>query len=205
MKSNSLSLVTLLAATLLWSCGSNTESSTTTDSTAVSTTTTTMDTGMSTTATTTQPASTAPLDKMDKDFVMKAAAGSMMEVELGKAAQQNAENQRVKDFGAMMERDHSKAADELKTMASNRSMMMNADSLMNLHKGHIDMMKKKTGKDFDKAYMSMMLDDHQKDVKEFEKASKMCKDEECKSFAAKSLPVLQTHLDSAKAISKVIK
>ena len=147
----------------------------------------------------------APLEKMDRDFVMKAAGGGMMEVELGNIAQQNAASQRVKDFGAMMVRDHSKANDELKAFASKRNLMLNTDSLMALHKSHIDAMKNKTGAAFDKAYMSMMLDDHKKDVAEFEKASKMCKDQECQGWAGKTLPTLQTHLDSAQAISKALK
>jgi putative membrane protein len=142
---------------------------------------------------------------MDRDFVVKAAGGGMMEVELGNIAQQNAANQRVKDFGAMMVRDHSKANDELKAFASRRNLNLNTDSLMNLHKSHIESLKKKTGAAFDKAYMSMMLDDHKKDVAEFEKASKMCKDQECLGWAGKTLPVLQTHLDSAQAINKSLK
>jgi len=53
--------------------------------------------------------------------------------------------------------------------------------------------------------MSMMVTDHKKDVNEFEKASKMCKDQECLAFASKTLPTLQKHLDSAQAISKAVK
>jgi putative membrane protein len=129
----------------------------------------------------------------------------MMEVELGNIAQQNAASQRVKDFGSMMVRDHSKANDELTAFASRRNLMMNTDSLTNLHKSHIDALKNKTGAAFDKAYISMMVNDHKKDVGEFEKASKMCKDQECLSFASKTLPTLQMHLDSAQAISKSLK
>jgi putative membrane protein len=150
-------------------------------------------------------ANTTPLEKMDRDFVMEAAAGGMMEVELGNIAQQNAASQRVKDFGSMMVRDHSKANDELTAFASRRNLMMNTDSLTNLHKSHIDALKNKTGAAFDKAYISMMVNDHKKDVGEFEKASKMCKDQECLSFASKTLPTLQMHLDSAQAISKSLK
>jgi putative membrane protein len=148
---------------------------------------------------------TAPLEKMDRDFVMKAASGGMMEVELGNIAQQNAASQRVKDFGAMMVRDHSKANDELMSFAGRRNVMMDKDSLMNLHKSHIDALKNKTGAAFDKAYMSMMVNDHKKDVGEFEKASKMCKDQECLAFASKTLPTLQMHSDSAQAINKSLK
>jgi putative membrane protein len=146
--------------------------------------------------------STAPLEKMDRDFVVKAAGGGMMEVELGNIAQQNAASQRVKDFGAMMVRDHGKANDELTSFASRRGLALNTDSLMNLHKSHIESLKKKTGAAFDKAYMSMMVNDHKKDVAEFEKASKMCKDQECLAWAGKTLPTLQLHLDSAQAINK---
>jgi predicted outer membrane protein len=73
--------------------------------------------------TTTMSTNMAPLDKMDQDFVMKAASGGMMEVELGNMAQQNASSQRVKDFGSMMVRDHSKANDELMSFASRRNLM----------------------------------------------------------------------------------
>ena len=207
MKKTAFPLAAILCASIISSCGNSSDSSTTTDSSSMTTTTDTSSAMAPTTDTTTMAMNTnaAPLDKMDKDFVMKAASGGMMEVELGNYAQQNAANQRVKDFGAMMVRDHSKANDELKSFAASRNLMLNADSLMDLHKSHIDNLKKKTGAEFDKAYMSMMVTDHKKDVAEFEKASKMCKDQECLAWAGKTLPVLQMHLDSAQAINKSLK
>ena len=52
----------------------------------------------------------APIkDNATATFMKEAAGGGMMEVTLGKAAQQNAENPRVKAFGAMMVTDHTKA------------------------------------------------------------------------------------------------
>ena len=203
MKKSFFSAIVILSGGLLLSCNNNADTTTSTDSTV------TTDSSMMSSETTmpvdTMSSNAAPLEKMDRDFVMKAAGGGMMEVELGNIAQQNAASQRVKDFGAMMVHDHSKANDELKAFASKRNLMLNTDSLMALHKSHIDAMKNKTGAAFDKAYMSMMLDDHKKDVAEFEKASKMCKDQECQGWAGKTLPTLQTHLDSAQAISKALK
>jgi putative membrane protein len=49
--------------------------------------------------------------------------------------------------------------------------------------------------------MNMMLDDHKNDVKEFEKAGNDLNDPDIKNFAMKTLPTLQKHLDSAKAIT----
>lgn len=201
MKKNTFPLLAILSAALLASCNNDSDTTTSSDSTV----TTDSSIMSGTTSDTSNMSSAAPLEKMDRDFVMKAAGGGMMEVELGNIAQQNAASQRVKDFGAMMVRDHSNANNELTSFASRRNLMLNTDSLMALHKSHIDNLKNKTGASFDKAYMSMMVNDHKKDVSEFEKASKMCKDQECLAWAGKTLPTLQMHLDSAQAINKSLK
>jgi putative membrane protein len=144
------------------------------------------------------------VDKETADFMVKAADGGMEEVEMGRMAGDKATNQRVKNFGQMMVDDHSKANDELKSLASQRNVTLPATVSSN-HQSDMDNVNKKTGKDFDKKYMSMMVDDHQKDVSEFEKASKNVKDADVKAWIDKTLPVLRKHLDSAKAINKSVK
>jgi putative membrane protein len=143
--------------------------------------------------------SSAPPDSATVMFMKKAASGALMEVELGKIAQEKSQNQRVKDFGAMMVRDHSKANDELKSIASAKSVTL-SDSLTPEHKRDVANLQKRKGDAFDKAYISMMVEDHQKDISEFEKASNTLADGEVKAFATRALPTLQTHLDSANAI-----
>ena len=145
--------------------------------------------------------SSAPADSATVMFMTKAASGGMMEVQLGQIAQDQAQDQRVKDFGSMMVRDHGKANDELKSLASAKNVTL-SDSLMPEHKKHIDDLKKRKGSAFDRAYMSMMVSDHQKDIQEFEKASNNLSDGEVKGFATRTLPVLRAHLDSAQSISK---
>ena len=153
------------------------------------------------TSTTATAQSSAPADSAAVMFMTKAASGGMMEVQLGQLAQDQAQNQRVKDFGAMMVRDHGKANDELKSIASSKNVTL-SDSLTSEHKHHVTDLQKKKGSAFDKAYMSMMVKDHQKDIQEFEKASNNLSDGEVKAFATRTLPVLKTHLDSATAINK---
>jgi putative membrane protein len=135
----------------------------------------------------------------DQGFLNEAASGGMMEVELGRYAQENAVNPRVKNFGAMMVRDHSKANEELKSLASSKSLTL-PSSMDEKHMNKVNELKGKTGADFDKEYMKEMVDDHEKDVDEFRKQSENAKDADIKAFAAKTLPILQTHQDSAKAI-----
>jgi putative membrane protein len=141
-----------------------------------------------------------PVQADASNFAVEAANGGMMEVELGKIAQDNASNPRVKAFGEMMVKDHTEADNNLKQIATSLNIAL-PDSVSNDTKKEIDHMKMKKGKDFDKAYVSMMIDDHKKDIAEFRKCADNCSDSTIKSFAATTLPVLMKHLDSVQAIA----
>jgi putative membrane protein len=146
----------------------------------------------------------APVDKESSDFAVKAAEGGMLEVELGKLAQEKGVNPRVKEFGAMMVRDHGKAGDELKALSGNKNITL-PDSVSADHHDHMVDMTKKSGKDFDKHYIDMMVSDHNDDIDMFEKASNNLSDPELKTFATNTLPTLRAHQDSAKAIQEALK
>jgi len=134
------------------------------------------------------------------NFAVAAANGGMMEVELGKVAQEHASNPRVKAYGAMMVKDHSEANAKLKEIASSLNIAI-PDSVSDDTRKDIDKMKKKKGRDFDKEYVDMMLDDHKKDIADFRKCADNCSDSTIKSFASNTLPVLEKHLDSIQAIA----
>ena len=162
------------------------------------TTSTSMDTTSNKTTT------TIAVDEATSGFMVKVADVGMTEVKLGQMAQDKGTNQRVKDFGAMMVKDHTAAGDELKSLASRKNVTL-PSSVGDDHQKKIDDLSKKTGKDFDKAYMNAMVDGHQSAVNYFEKASKNTKDADTKAWVDKTLPTLKMHLDSARAIKKVLK
>ena len=147
---------------------------------------------------------TLATNKDDASFAVEAANGGMAEVELGKIAEQKATNPRVKKFAEMMVMDHSKANEELMALAKVKNITLPKTCGPDEQKV-MDDLNKKSGKDFDKAYVDNMVDDHKKDVKKFQDATKDCKDPDIKAFATKTLPVLQTHLDSITAIQKSMK
>jgi putative membrane protein len=144
------------------------------------------------------------IDKDDAKFAVAAANGGMAEVELGKLAQEKAINAKVKDFGAMMVTDHSKANDEMKALAQSKGITLPTAIDADEQKVKDDL-SAKSGADFDKAYVNNMVDDHKKDIKEFEDASKNCKDAELKAFAEKTLPVLKKHLEAIQKIHDSMK
>jgi len=64
------------------------------------------------------------LSVKDKTFMRKAAKGGMMEVAMGRLAAQNAQSDDVKSFGKRMVTDHSKANDELKSIAAKKGVKL---------------------------------------------------------------------------------
>jgi putative membrane protein len=164
------------------------------------------DSAMSANDSTRKPADTAvavtaePVDKACADFAVNAANGGMMEVQLGMIARDKATSQRVKDFGSMMVMDHSKGNDDLMARAKSQNIAL-PGKMGDDEQKMVDKLSKKTGKDFDKAYMEMMVDDHKKDIAEFKDAAEKCTNTSIKNFASQTLPVLEKHLDSAQAIT----
>ncbi|MBV9443257.1 MAG: DUF4142 domain-containing protein [Acidobacteriaceae bacterium] len=135
----------------------------------------------------------------DTAFAIKAAQGGLAEVKLGQLAVEKAANPDVKAFGQQMVDDHTKANDQLKSVAQGENMTLPAD-LDAKQQAMYDKMSKMSGADFDKAYVKDMVKDHEEDVKEFKKESTNGKDPQIKSFATQTLPVLQGHLDKIKGI-----
>jgi putative membrane protein len=157
-----------------------------------------------TSATSNKMSGTMSVDKGTSDFMVKVADVGMTEVKLGQMAQDKGMNQRIKDFGAMMVKDHTAAGDELKNLAQRKNVTL-PETVGNDHQKKIDDLNKKTGKDFDKSYIDAMVDGHQATVNDFEKMSKNEKDADVKAWVDKTLPTLKMHLDSARAIKKGLK
>lgn len=141
----------------------------------------------------------------DNDFLNEAINGGLMEVELGQFASEHAVNPRVKSFGEMMVKDHTAANQELKTIAAGKNNAVLDTVAQKKHMSMISDLEKEKGVKFDKKYINNMVDDHEKDTDKFRKYAQDGDNAELKAFAAKTLPVLEMHLDSAKKIKDVIK
>jgi len=130
-------------------------------------------------------AKSSSLSVKDKTFMRKAAKGGMMEVAMGKLAAQNAQSDDVKSFGKRMVTDHSKANDELKSIAAKKGVKVPSK----------EPSEKWTS---DKAYMDMMVKDHEKDLAEFQEEANSGTDPDVKKFAEDTAKMVQEHLDLAK-------
>jgi putative membrane protein len=150
-----------------------------------------------------RPSDTIALSKPDADFLVNAASGAMLEVDLGRLAETHAANPRVKDFGAMMVKDHSEGLEKIKHLATRKRVIL-PDSVSQHQQREINNLKKKKGEDFDKAYVQMMVDDHKSDINEFQKQASQGMDSLTRVFAGSNLQVLRRHLDSANSLVSLV-
>jgi len=148
---------------------------------------------------TTSPKINLVVDQEDSLFAAKAAAGNLAEIEMGNLAIKNGKSKRVKNFGLMMIKDHGKANTKLMAMAAAKKLGLPTEPGVDEQKMLADLAKK-SGNDFDKAYVNMMIEDHKNDVSDFTSASIKTQDPDIKAYAKKTLPVLQKHLDAINAI-----
>jgi len=144
----------------------------------------------------TKSSGNASLSGADRKFIEHAAMGGKKEVALGRLAAERASSPEVKAFGQMMVDDHSKANSELESLAQQKGVTLPAEKT----DSNQNKLSKLSGDQFDRAYISMMQADHQKDVAEFEKESTSASDPDVKAFAAKTLPVLQKHKEKVNSI-----
>lgn len=139
------------------------------------------------------------MSAQDHNFIMDAAMGGMMEVELGRIAAQQGASDAVKQFGQRMVDDHGKANQELMSLAQSKGMTLPA-AIDEKHQKDVTKLSSLSGAEFDREYTKMMVSDHRKDVSEFEKQSTHGTDADLKAFATKTLPTLKEHLQMAEAL-----
>jgi putative membrane protein len=137
----------------------------------------------------------------DQDFMLAAGQINLTEIKLGEYAAKNGKRDDVKMFGQRMVKDHTAINDDLKALAAQKNVTL-PDSLDATHQKMVDKLMALTGSDFDKAYIAGMFNGHKKAIKAFKAESAETKDADVKSFADKSIPVLEEHLKLITAIKK---
>ncbi|HTK19960.1 MAG TPA: DUF4142 domain-containing protein [Mucilaginibacter sp.] len=143
------------------------------------------------------------IDQSGFNFIKAAIDGGRTEVKLSVSAARISQNPRIVRFAKMMITDHTKGIEELKAIRK-KELINSNDALSTEHKELIDSLSRLSGTDFDKAYIATMVADHEKTVDLFREETQE-RAPSVQSFARKTLPTIEMHLDSAKAIASALK
>lgn len=138
------------------------------------------------------------------DFVDKAAAGGIAEVETSRLALEKSSSADIKAFADMMITDHSKANDELAALAKKHDIEVpDSTTLVKQAKEKILDLRDES---FDAAYANNQVKAHEDTIELFKKEANTVTDDktkgatDLKGFAQKMLPALEKHLQMAKKL-----
>jgi putative membrane protein len=134
------------------------------------------------------------LSWMDRRFVTKTADGNKDEIALAKLAAEKATNPDVRNFAQKLVDDHTAMGTELTDLAGQKNVKLDND---NDKDRAYKRLSKKSGDEFDREFVEHMIDEHENDIKMFEKESTNAKDSELREFASKNLAHLREHLAMA--------
>ena len=136
-------------------------------------------------------------NNQDKLFVRQIALGNRAEVDLGKLAQSKGSAAGVKDFASRMQKDHSTSLD--RAMKSGRSAKMDIPKDLDAeHKRVRDELNALSGADFDKAYLTAQMQDHQKTANLLLWQLSYGQNADLLKYSAETLPDVLDHLEHAK-------
>lgn len=143
------------------------------------------------------------MSQQDQKFAKEAATGNMMEVQLGELAQEQAQNDQVKQFGQRMAEDHGKAQDKLKQILQQAKVEV-PQQLPQDAQQKVDRLKQQQGKQFDQAYMELMVKDHDKDLQAYRQYTDQGEFQELVTYANQTTPILEQHHQQAQDIAKQV-
>ena len=131
----------------------------------------------------------------DSAFITKAAEAGAKEVAVAKIGTNKASSADVKAFAQRLDKDHSALNSELTALAKAK----NVDLTARAPEPPADLASAE-GAAFDRAFVALMVKEHEAAISLFEGESRDGRDAEVKEWAAKQLPALRAHLAAAKGL-----
>jgi putative membrane protein len=137
----------------------------------------------------------------DESFYEDAWQGNLAEIQQGELAETKGQSQAVKDFGAMMVKDHTDENAKLKTIAARKGVDLPSTAGVK-QEGNRAKLELLSGYLFDKSYIKGMVKDHRDDIEAFQTEVQSGKDADARGYAQAALPTLEAHLRKIEGIAK---
>ncbi len=147
---------------------------------------------------------TAPTsqDFSERAFVSKALEGGEAEVQFGQLAQQKSQSNDVKQFAQKMVSDHTQMADKWFKPVAKQLGVSEPKGPSKKDKKEIAKLQGLSGDDFDREYITMMVKDHQQDLKDFKDEAQVAQDPNVKQVAQQGSNIISQHLQLIEQVAK---
>jgi putative membrane protein len=147
------------------------------------------------------PAFAQKMDNDDASAMKQLAQANLNEIAAGKTASSKAQSPDVKKFAQKMVDDHSKMLEEMRSLAKKKDVALPQDANMK-DMAQMKLMERKSGGEFDAAFMEHMVKDHEQTLKDVQNIASKAKDAEFKAAVQKAEPKIKEHLELAQRLAK---
>lgn len=134
-----------------------------------------------------------------RSFVTDAIQGDMAEIQIGKLAQTKGATPGVRD-GETLASDHTNAERQAMTVANSMGLTPPSQPKPEAQRTY-ERLSKLSGRTFDRAFLRAMVEDHQKDIREFQAQAK-AGSAPASTLARQQLPTLEAHLKIAQSLEE---
>ena len=139
-----------------------------------------------------QAQNTAADFRADNAFVSQVAAANLMEVRLGQTAQTKAQTLRVQQYAAKMVNDHSYSQEQWMARARKHGAPFNARFSAEQEQ-QMTRLKGLSGREFEVAYMDLMVQDHQKTLSAHQTQGRSARSADTRELVEREILVLGEH------------
>jgi putative membrane protein len=134
-------------------------------------------------------------------FVANAIQGNFAEIKLAELASTKSSNKELQAIAQELVSDHTNSNAKLQNLASKKGISIPVEEGEEA-KEKVNALAKEKQPDFDKKWCDVLVDKHEKTIRDFESMQEKSEDPELKEIIHTTLPELRAHLEKLNAIEK---
>ena len=137
----------------------------------------------------------------DQKFVEFASTNDQFEIQAAQLAEQQAEDDQIKQAARMIRQDHQQSSQKLQQIAQQAGVQV-SQQLKPYQQAMLQELKQLQGQEFDRAWLYGNVAGHTKAVLKFRDATREAQNPQIKQFATQTLPKIQQHLQHAQQLAQ---
>ena len=136
----------------------------------------------------------------DRDFMGKAAQGHMSEIFMARLAALKSDNNDVKDYANMIDKDHNAALKDMVQLMKDKRVRNQPQPLDEETKQHINALNDLKGPEFDREFVNMMVSGHEQAIEMYKSEQSTVQNPDLKDYIEGLMPKLEMHLEKGQQL-----
>jgi putative membrane protein len=151
-----------------------------------------------------QPGGKSNTVMSDAEFIRDVGADNTMMVQLAEEAEDHAKDKEIREYASREARDHEQLQNQCTAMVQRNGMSSYKPGMGSNHREKVEQLKKAKGKDLDRVYMTLMIQQHTDEVSYWQKEGRASKSTQVRNLVNSGLPTLEQHLSEAKRLGRKV-